>query len=140
MTAVSSGRQVTGSAQPAIPTCSGCEPAVICDIDKFGVRGAVLRGNYFHDLGTNGGLRWKSSSSTIEGNSIVRAGNGSSTVHGKVSTGVEVSALQDWMEGPAVIADVMIEGNHWVDCGLTSAPVTTCPRDSNVTVRNNTAS
>ena len=131
---------VTGTAQPPIPICHGCEPAVICDVDRYGGRGAVLRNNYFHDLGTNGGIRWKSSGSTIERNMIVRAGNASSTVLNHPNSGVEVSALQDWMEGPAVIANVLIEGNHWIDCGVSRPPVTVCPRDSNVTIRNNTAS
>ena len=151
---------VTGVPQPPIPPTSA--PAVICDVDRFGGRGAVLRNNFFHDLGTSGGLRWKSSASLIAGNSIVRAGNASSAENGRATTGVEVSALQDWMEvnsaacrhdmslgwvshdgaasqGPAVIEDVVIEGNRWVDCGLTAVPVTV-QEHTNVTMRNNTAS
>ena len=148
---------VPGVAQPPIPQTA--TPAVICDIDRFGGRGAVLRNNFFHDLGTSGGLRWKSSASLIAGNSIVRAGNASSAENGRATTGVEVSALQDWMEvnsaacrhdmslgwvshdgaasqGPAVIEDVVIEGNRWVDCGLTAVPVTV-QEHTQVTLRNN---
>ena len=43
------------------------------------------------------------------------------------------------LQGPAVIEDVVIGGNRWVDCGLTAVPVTV-QEDTNVTMRNNTAS
>ena len=111
--------------------------AVLCGVDRFGGRGAVLRGNYFHDLGTNGGLRWKSSDSTIENNTIRRAGNASSTWVGRATTGVEVSALQDWMEGAMSIDSVRVVGNRWEDCGIRTNPVTVMPEASNITETNN---
>jgi len=120
--------------EPALPAGG----AVLCGVDRFGGRGAVLRRNYFHDLGTNGGLRWKSSGSTIENNLISRAGNMSSTWKGKASTGVEVSALQDWMEGPMEIDGVRVVGNRWEECGLTGNPVTVMPEATNVSETNNT--
>ena len=97
------------------------------------------KGDAFSFLqGTNGGLRWKSSGSTIENNIISRAGNSSSTWKGKASTGVEVSALQDWMEGPMAIDDVRIVGNRWEECGLKNNPVTVMPEATNVSQINNT--
>ena len=118
--------------------------AVLCDVVRFGGRGAVLRGNFFHDLGTNGGVRWKSSGSLIVDNTILRAGNASRPPSSRISTGVEVSALQDWMEGPMQIDDVRISGNRWVDCGIKGwspgHPVTVMPEATNVTQVNNTAS
>jgi len=43
------------------------------------------------------------------------------------------------LQGPAVIEDVVIEGNRWVDCGLTAVPVTV-QEHTQVTLSNNTAS
>jgi len=51
---------------------------------------------------------------------------------------VEVSALQDWMEGPARIQDVNIANNRWVSCGLTHLPVQAQEGSGVVTLRNNT--
>ena len=127
-------RAVAGAPLPALPAGG----AVLCGVDRFGGRGAVLRRNYFHDLGTNGGLRWKSSGSTIENNLISRAGNASSTWKGRASTGVEVSALQDWMEGPMEIDSVRVVGNSWDECGLTGNPVTVMPEATNISETNNT--
>ena len=123
-----------GAPLPSLPAGG----AVLCGVDRFGGRGAVLRRNYFHDLGTNGGLRWKSSGSAIENNLISRAGNMSSTWKGKASTGVEVSALQDWMGGPMAIDDVQIVGNRWEQCGLKANPVTVMLEATNVSEINNT--
>eukprot|EP01051_Picozoa_sp_SAG22_P014460 SAG22_NODE_1758_length_3640_cov_1.779723_2_plen_220_part_00 len=133
----SAGDRAEAGAEAPLPSLPA-GGAVLCGVDRFGGRGAVLRRNYFHDLGTNGGLRWKSSGSTIENNLISRAGNASSTWTGKASTGVEVSALQDWMEGPMAIDDVRVVGNRWEGCGLKNNPVTVMPEATNVSETNNT--
>ena len=126
-------RTASGAPPPPLPA-SG---SVICDVDRFGGRGATLTNNSFHDLGTNGGIRWKSSNSAIIGNRITHAGNGSHAV-GTAHTGVEVSALQDWMEGPATIENVLIAHNEWIDCGLTASPVTVMKQAENVSMHDNT--
>ena len=127
---------LTDTALPRLPAGG----AVLCDVVRFGGRGAVVRGNFFHDLGTNGGLRWKSSGSQILDNTVLRAGNASRPPTSRISTGVEISALQDWMEGPMQIDGVRVSGNRWVDCGMAAVPVTVMPEATNVTQTNNTAS
>lgn len=127
-------RTVSGVPPPPLPA-SG---SVICDVDRFGGRGATLTNNSFHDLGTNGGIRWKSSNSAMIGNLFTHVGNGSHAAPvGAAHTGIEVSALQDWMEGPATIEDVLIAHNEWSGCGLTASPVTVMKQAVNVSIHDN---
>ena len=58
----------------------------------------------------------------------------------RVSTGVEISALQDWMEGPALINNVTVENNRWVQCGLMGGAPVSVQENTSVVLRNNTAS
>ena len=61
---------------------------VVTHVDSFVADGAVWCGlsRAVHDLGTCGGVRWKSSNSLISANIIYHAGNASAAVSGRCAT------------------------------------------------------
>lgn len=58
--------------------------------DYYVVDGGLLRA--VHDLGTCGGVRWKSSNSLIFANIVYHAGNASAAVSGRCATGTKLPA------------------------------------------------
>ena len=99
----------------------------ICTVDRFGGPGAQVVGNHF----TNGAAllgRTKSSGAVIRGN----------TWTDTATHTLEITALQNFMEGPVEIKGVTIDGNTLIrSTDNTTSPVAAGPNATGVTFTNN---
>lgn len=79
-------------------------PGSMINLDGWDASGAVLRDSWFH--GVEDGIRWKSSNGLIEN---LRWDNPLTALSGK--TGLEITPISSFYEGPFEIKNVTIRGN-----------------------------
>lgn len=79
-------------------------PGSMINLDGWDARGAILRDSWFH--GVEDGIRWKSSNSIIEN---LRWDNPLTALSGK--TGLEITPISSFYEGPFEIKNVTIREN-----------------------------
>lgn len=84
------------------PLADAISPCTLANLESWPNAGAVVEDSHF--FGGIDGLRWKSSNGRISNNLWENALSNS-------ATGLEVTPLQSYLEGPLAIANVSISGN-----------------------------
>ena len=101
------------------------EPALMCDVERFLAKGSVIRNNSFHHTTCNLG-RTKSSDSIIEHNTWAYGGSN-----------MEITGLENWMEGPMLINNVTVRNNTFLGAGDGNHDVHPSPQATNITISDN---
>ena len=102
----------------------------MCDIERFLAKGSVIRNNSFHHMTCNLG-RTKSSNSIIENNTWGTA------THSETSSNLEITGLEQWMEGPMLIDNVIVINNAMIGAADGDHDVHPSSQTTNVTIRGN---
>ena len=106
------------------------EAGLMCDIERFLARGSIIRNNTFHHTTCNLG-RTKSSDSMIENNTW------GTPTHSESSSNLEVTGLENWMEGPMLIDNVSVVNNVFLGAADGNRNVHPSPQATNVSVHGN---
>jgi hypothetical protein len=101
-------------------------PALMCDIERYVARGSIIRNNSFHHTTCNMG-RTKSSDSVIENNIFEHAR----------SANLEITGLEQWMEGPMAINNVSVMNNNFVGTAEGDRNVHPSTQATNITLESN---
>ena len=103
------------------------EPVLMCDIQRFLGKHALIANNSFHHTTCNYG-RVKSSDSSVVNSTFAVAG----------MQNLEVTGLQNWMEGPMLISNVVIANNTFLGVDKSGdSMIHASPQAANITVVGN---
>ena len=102
------------------------EPVLMCDVARFGASGAAVINSSFHHTTCNMG-RMKASGSRVVGSRFANAS----------SANLEITGLQNWLEGPMLIDNVTVADNSFPGTRNGDSNVHPSRQATNVTVVGN---